>query len=132
MPCNRVWLVILTRSPNTNNTNNAWNLNSNGSLNNNNCSNTNGVRPALVERPDRVGICRKPCHHTRKGAISCPIRANTLHRCPAADKSDRWAAKRLPPFTAGRHGALFVTCCKKGGGFNFYDLRGIIHFPVAI
>lgn len=36
------------RSPNTNNTNNAWNVNSNGNYNNNNCSNSYGVRPALM------------------------------------------------------------------------------------
>lgn len=46
---------FLRFSPNTNNTNNAWNLNSDGNLNNNNCSNTNGSRPALMVRPDRVG-----------------------------------------------------------------------------
>lgn len=40
---------FLRFSPNTNNTNNAWYLNSNGNLNNNNnCSNTNGSRPALM------------------------------------------------------------------------------------
>ena len=39
------------RSPNTNNTNNVWNVNSNGDYNNNN-NNANysyGVRPALME-----------------------------------------------------------------------------------
>ena len=35
-------------SPNTNNTNNAWRLNSNGNINNNNCTNTNGSRPAFL------------------------------------------------------------------------------------
>ena len=50
-----VTYFLSLRSPNTNNTNNAWNLNSNGNLNNNNCSNTNGSRPALMVRPDRVG-----------------------------------------------------------------------------
>ena len=39
------------RSPNTNNSNNAWNVNSNGNSNNtNNCSNSYGIRPALMER----------------------------------------------------------------------------------
>lgn len=37
------------RSPNTNNTNNVWNVNSNGNYNNNNTSNSNGIRPALME-----------------------------------------------------------------------------------
>ena len=45
-----VTYFLSLRSPNTNNTNNAWNLNSNGNLNNNNCSS-----PALMVRPDRVG-----------------------------------------------------------------------------
>ena len=35
--------------PNTNNTNNVWNVNSNGNYNNNNASNSNGIRPALME-----------------------------------------------------------------------------------
>ena len=47
-----VTYFLSLRSPNTNNTNNAWNLNSNGNLSNNNCSNTNGSRPALMIRPD--------------------------------------------------------------------------------
>ena len=42
-------------SPNTNNTNNAYYLNTNGNVNNNNCNNTNGSRPALMVRSDRVG-----------------------------------------------------------------------------
>lgn len=42
-------------SPNTNNTNNAYYLNTNGDVNNNNCNNTNGSRPALMVRSDRVG-----------------------------------------------------------------------------
>ena len=39
------------RSPNTNNTNNVWNVNTNGNYNNNNnnASNSNGIRPALME-----------------------------------------------------------------------------------
>lgn len=40
-----VWWL---RSPYLNNSNNAWNVNSDGSSNNNNCSNSNGVRPALT------------------------------------------------------------------------------------
>ena len=38
------------RSPNTNNTNNVWNVNSNGDYNNNDATNTYGIRPALMER----------------------------------------------------------------------------------
>lgn len=37
------------RSPNTNNTNNVWNVNSNGNYNNWNANNSLGVRPALTE-----------------------------------------------------------------------------------
>ena len=37
------------RSPNTNNTNNVWNVNSDGDYNNWNANNSNGVRPALME-----------------------------------------------------------------------------------
>lgn len=44
------------RSPNTNDTTNAWNVNTNGNNSNNNCSNSNGIRPALVEKPDRVSL----------------------------------------------------------------------------
>lgn len=53
-PCIRVWLEIVSaynwwlRSPNLNNSNNAWNVNNDGNYNNNNCTNTNGVRPALM------------------------------------------------------------------------------------
>ena len=38
------------RSPNTNNTNNVWNVNSNGNYNNWNANNSYGVRPALMEK----------------------------------------------------------------------------------
>lgn len=41
-----VWWL---RSPNTNNTNNVWNVNSDGSNNNWNYNNSYGVRPALME-----------------------------------------------------------------------------------
>lgn len=37
------------RSPNTNNTNNVWGVNSNGNYNNWNANNSLGVRPALME-----------------------------------------------------------------------------------
>ena len=38
-----------TRSPNTNNSNNVWNVNSDGDYNNWNYNNTYGVRPALMD-----------------------------------------------------------------------------------
>ena len=38
------------RSPNTNNTNNVWNVNSNGVYDDNDAANTFGIRPALMER----------------------------------------------------------------------------------
>ena len=41
------------RSPNTNNTNNVWNVNSNGNYNNNDATNTYGIRPALMESKDK-------------------------------------------------------------------------------
>lgn len=51
-----VWL----RSPNNNNSNNAWNVNNDGSLNNNNVNNTNnGVVPDLLlskEKSQRVYV----------------------------------------------------------------------------
>ena len=42
------------RSPNTNNTNNVWNVNSNGNYNTPNANNSYGVRPALMEKRVRV------------------------------------------------------------------------------
>ena len=39
--------TVPLRTPNTNNTNNAWNVNSSGSGNNNNVTNSNGVVPAI-------------------------------------------------------------------------------------
>lgn len=39
-------------TPNTNNTNNVYYLNTNGNVNNNNYNNSNGSRPALVVRLD--------------------------------------------------------------------------------
>lgn len=40
------------RSPNTNNNNNVWNVNTDGSNNNNWYNNSYGVRPALMEPCD--------------------------------------------------------------------------------
>lgn len=48
-------VVQWTRSPSTYDTDNADCLNTNGNVNNNNCNNTNGSRPALMVRSDRVG-----------------------------------------------------------------------------
>ena len=39
-----------TRSPNTNNSNNACNVRTDGTANNNNVNNTNGCRPAPMKR----------------------------------------------------------------------------------
>ena len=35
------------------NTNNVWNVNSNGNYNNNDATNTYGIRPALMESKDK-------------------------------------------------------------------------------
>lgn len=66
-------------SPNTNNTNNAWRLNSNGNINNN-CTNTNGSRPALMVRPDRVGPKPKAALSitSKEVTSSLDLKANTL------------------------------------------------------
>lgn len=50
-----VTYFLSLRSPHSDDTNNAWSLNSGGSLYYNRCSGTNGSRPALMVRPDRVG-----------------------------------------------------------------------------
>ena len=71
-------------SPNTNNTNNAWRLNSNGNINNNNnCNNSNGSRPALMVRSDRVGPKPKaaPSITSKEVTSSLDTKANTLRRC---------------------------------------------------
>lgn len=73
------------RSPNTNNTNNAWNVNSNGDYNNN-CSNSNGVRPALMEKTRESSLSAKTASPSSKGVISCRryvhnATINTLRRC---------------------------------------------------
>ena len=47
-----VTCLFYATSPNTNNTNNAIYLNTNGNVNNNNYNNSNGSRPALVVRLD--------------------------------------------------------------------------------
>lgn len=81
-----VTYFLSLRSPNTNNTNNAYYLNTNGNVNNNNCTNTNGARPALMVRSDRVSPKLKAVPSiTSKEVIPSlgASKANTLRRCPA-------------------------------------------------
>lgn len=50
-----VTCLFTSTSPNTNNTNNAWRLNSNGNINNNNCTNTNGsLRQQVRDRVQNI------------------------------------------------------------------------------
>ena len=70
-PCIGVWLITATnwwlRSPNTNNTTNVWNVNTNGSYNNNSYSNTYGVRPALMDTARESSLSAKTApHHQRE------------------------------------------------------------------
>lgn len=55
-------------------------LNTNGNVNNNNCTNTNGSRPALMVRPDRVGPKPKaaPSITSKEVTSSLDTKANTL------------------------------------------------------
>lgn len=78
-----VTCLFTSTSPNTNNTNNAWRLNSNGNINNNNCNNSNGSRPALMVRSDRVGPKPKaaPSITSKEVTSSLDTKANTLRRC---------------------------------------------------
>ena len=73
-PCIGVWLISATnwwlRSPNTNNTTNVWNVNTDGSNNNNNYSNSNGVRPALMDKTGESSLPAKTVSPSSKGAIS--------------------------------------------------------------
>lgn len=75
-----VTCLFYATSPNTNNTNNAVYLNTNGNVNNNNCTNTNGSRPALMVRPDRVGPKPKaaPSITSKEVTSSLDTKANTL------------------------------------------------------
>ena len=57
------------RSPNTNNTNNVWNVNSNGNYNNWNANNSYGVRPALMEERVRVSIAESRVSIIKGGHI---------------------------------------------------------------
>ena len=75
-----VTCFFTSSSPNTNNTNNAVYLNSNGNVNNNNCNNSNGSRPALMVRPDRVGPKPKAALSitSKEVTSSLELKANTL------------------------------------------------------
>ena len=92
-----VTCLFTSTSPNTNNTNNAWRLNSNGNINNNNCNNSNGSRPALMVRSDRVGPKPKaaPSITSKEVTSSLDIKANTLRRCtpPHTEAAEGWVLK---------------------------------------
>mgnify|MGYP000360293241 CR=1 FL=1 len=55
----------------------------NGNINNNNCNNSNGSRPALMVRSDRVGPKPKaaPSITSKEVTSSLDTKANTLRRC---------------------------------------------------
>ena len=71
-----VWTRWL-RSPNTNNTNNVWNVNSNGNYNNWNANNSYGVRPALMEERVRVSIAESRVSIIKGGHILSPVSRET-------------------------------------------------------
>ena len=73
-------VVQWTRSPGTNYAVYAYYLNTNGNVNNNNCNNTNGSRPALMVRSDRVGPKPKaaPSITSKEVTSSLDTKANTL------------------------------------------------------
>ena len=76
-------------SPNTNNTNNAYYLNTNGNVNNNNCTNTNGSRPALMVRSDQVSPKPKAAPSiTSKEVIPSLAHARQIH-CADASRLSR-------------------------------------------
>nr|DAH43155.1 MAG TPA: hypothetical protein [Caudoviricetes sp.] len=135
-PCRGIWVwfcilpLTASTSPYSSSAARAWYLNAGGSLDYNNCTNTYGARPALVDRPDRVGTRRKPRHHTRKGAIPSP--KGQTH-CTDARPLARSAGGppngyHLAP--AGRHGASMTRC--KGGGSHSYDIRGNLYISRAV
>lgn len=92
----RVQLMSATnwwlRSPNTNNSNNALNVNTNGNWNNNNCSNSYGVRPALMEC--ETSSLANAVHHRIKGShiLSNAYQADDKYITPrpAADLRRSW------------------------------------------
>jgi hypothetical protein len=59
------------RSPNTNSSTNTWNVNTNGNMSWNNTTNSNGIRPALMEQPDRVSRKAESRVPSSKESISC-------------------------------------------------------------
>lgn len=100
-----VTCLFYATSPNTNNTNNAIYLNTNGNVNNNNCNNSNGSRPALMVRSDRVSPKPKaaPSITSKEVTSSLDIKANTSRRC--APPPRRWwgAAGPVPCGTYTAH-----------------------------
>ena len=72
-----------SRSPNANNSTNAWYCNSNGNCNNtNNCTNTYGIRPALTEttRPSRPN-----------GPKQCPVKGGRIpSNAPTGQRINTW------------------------------------------
>lgn len=100
-----VTCLFYATSPNTNNTNNAIYLNTNGNVNNNNCNNSNGSRPALMVRSDRVSPKPKaaPSITSKEVTSSLALKANTLRRC--APPPRRWwgAAGPVPCGTYTAH-----------------------------
>lgn len=75
-----VTCLFYATSPNTVNTNYAVYLYTNGSVNNYYCTSTNGSRPALMVRPDRVGPKPKaaPSITSKEVTSSLDTKANTL------------------------------------------------------
>lgn len=81
------------RSPNTNNTNNVWNVNSNGNYNNWNANNSYGVRPALMEERVRVSIAESRVSIIKGGHILSPVSRETedehITPMPGVPRDDR-------------------------------------------
>lgn len=81
------------RSPNTNNTNNVWNVNSNGNYNNWNANNSYGVRPALMEERVRVSIAESRVSIIKGGHILSPVPRETedehITPMPGVPRDDR-------------------------------------------
>ena len=81
------------RSPHTNNTNNVWNVNSNGNYNNWNANNSYGVRPALMEERVRVSIAESRVSIIKGGHILSPVSRETedehITPMPGVPRDDR-------------------------------------------
>ena len=81
------------RSPNTNNTNNVWNVNSNGNYNNWNANNSYGIRPALMEERVRVSIAESRVSIIKGGHILSPVSRETedehITPMPGVPRDDR-------------------------------------------